>query len=256
MTEHVQIAIVGAGLSGLALAGVLHAHGMPATVFELDSSPTARRQGGQLDIHEDTGQHALRAAGLHDAFSHLVHVGAQSSRVLNHNNVLLHESIDRGQLRKLFLDALPNGAVCWGKKLSQAQPLPNAQHRLLFDDGSLTTCALLVGGDGAWSRVRPLVSEAKPTYVGISFVECYLPDANARQPACAEAVGSGSLFALAPGQGILAHKENSGSLHIYVAMRAPESWLSSIDFKDLDAAKRALSAKFEGWAPELRALID
>lgn len=266
MNEHVSIAIVGAGLSGLTLARVLHVNAIASTVFELDASPDARRQGGQLDIHDDTGQEALRAARLHDAFLKIVHGGAQASRVLSSDNVVLHTShddgtggrpeVDRGALRKLLLASLPEGVVRYGKKLTSVQALGEGKHALAFADGATVTCDLLVGGDGAWSRIRPLVSSALPAYVGISFVECYLPDAAVSRPACAKVVGDGSLFALAPDHGILAHKENDGSLHVYAAVRAPESWLSSVDFTDASAAKHAVLAKLEGWAPELRALIE
>ncbi|WP_434382351.1 FAD-dependent oxidoreductase [Melittangium boletus] len=266
MNEHVRIAIVGAGLSGLTLARVLHVHGIASTLFELEASPTARHQGGQLDIHEDTGQEALRAAGLHDAFLRLVHPGAQATRVLDRDGVLLHESVDdgtggrpevdRGQLRRLLLDALPQGLIRWGMKLVDARALGDGRHALRFADGSTVTCDLLVGGDGAWSRIRPLVSDVKPAYTGISFVECSVPDAAVKQPECARVVGDGALMALAPDHGFLGHKENTGSLHIYAAVRAPESWLSGIDFTDVPAARRALLARFEGWAPELRALVE
>ena len=233
---------------------------------QLDASPKARRQGGQLDIHEDTGQRALRDAGLHEAFLRLVHTGAQASRVLDQHNTLLHESIDdgtggrpevdRGQLRQLLLDSLPDGTVRWAKKLVEVEALDNGTHALRFDDHTTVTCDLLIGGDGAWSRIRPLVSPATPAYAGISFIEWYLPNAARDEPACAQVVGNGALFALAPDHGILAHKENSGSLHLYAAMRAPESWLSRTDFTNVPEGRQALLTQFEGWAPELRALIE
>ena len=266
MKEHLQIAIVGAGLSGLTLARVLQRNGIGCAIYELDASPTARRQGGQLDIHEDTGQAALRAAGLHDAFLRIVHTGAESSRVLDQHNALLHESfddgtggrpeVDRGQLRQLLLDSLTEGTVRWGKKLVGVQALDNGTHALSFEDHTSVACDLLIGGDGAWSRIRPLLSAATPGYTGISFVEWYMPNAAMNEPACAQVVGNGALFALAPDRGILAHKENNGSLHLYAAMRVPESWLPNIDFANAPQGRRALLAQFEGWAPELRALIE
>ncbi|MFP3561809.1 FAD-dependent monooxygenase, partial [Paraburkholderia sp. SIMBA_049] len=77
---------------------------------------------------------------------------------------------------------------------------------------------LLVGADGAWSKVRTLLSADEPAYVGVSFVETYLHDADRRFPATAEAVGAGGMFALEPGKGITAHREPAGVLHTYVQL--------------------------------------
>lgn len=266
MNEHVRIAIVGAGLSGLTLARVLHVNGIASTVFDLDASATARAQGGQLDIHHDTGQQALRACQLHDSFLEIVHTGAEATRVLNRKSEVLFEAhddgggsrpeVDRGQLRALLIASLPPGVIRWAKKLVEARPLGDGTHALRFGDGSTVTCDLVVGSDGAWSRIRPLVSGETPAYSGISFVECHLPNAAVTQPACAAVVGHGALFALAPDHGLLAHRERGGSLHVYAAIRAPESWLATIDFSDVAAAKRDVLQRFDAWSPELRALIE
>jgi 2-polyprenyl-6-methoxyphenol hydroxylase-like FAD-dependent oxidoreductase len=91
--------------------------------------------------------------------------------------------------------------IQWGRKVTDAQALDNGRHVLTFVDGLTETSYLLVGADGAWSKVRPRLSDAKPEYVGTSFVETYLRDADARHPAAAKAVVGGALFALAPGRG-------------------------------------------------------
>ena len=259
------VTIVGAGLGGLTLARVLHIHGIPATIYEAEPSAEARMQGGQLDIHEHNGQLALKAAGLFNEFLDLIREGGEATRVLDpHGKVLFDKPDDgmggrpevlRGDLRRILLDSLPAETIQWGKKLTAVVALGDSRHELAFADGSTVGADLLVGADGAWSKVRPRLSAAKPEYVGATFVETYLYDADKRHAAAAEAVGGGALFALAPGKGIFAHREAGGVLHTYVALNRPAEWIAGIDFTDAAAATARVAAEFDGWAPALTALI-
>ncbi|MEV6833263.1 FAD-dependent monooxygenase [Streptomyces sp. NPDC051133] len=262
---HHPVAVVGAGLGGLALARVLRVHGIEAALFDLEASPAARTQGGMLDIHEDSGQRALRAAGLYQEFRAHVHAGGQAVRVLDHRGTVrfaqsddgtgARPEIDRGDLRDLLLRALPEGTVRWGAKVTGARPLGDGRHEVTLADGTAFTTDVLVGADGAWSRIRPLLSPARPAYTGVSFVEADLVRADLRHPRGAAVVGGGMLFALGPGRGFLGHRETDGSLHVYVAVEAPEDWLDGIDFTDTEAAKAAVLKEFDGWDESLRALV-
>jgi 2-polyprenyl-6-methoxyphenol hydroxylase-like FAD-dependent oxidoreductase len=262
---NIPIAIIGAGLGGLTLARVLHVHGIAATVYEAEVSANARAQGGMLDIHENNGQLALKAAGLFDKFLDIIHAGGQATRVLAKDGKVLFEDSDdgtggrpevpRGELRRILLESLPADTVCWGHKVTTVSPIGGGRHMLTFADGSTVTTDLLVGADGAWSRVRPLLSEAIPAYVGTSFIETYLFGSVTRHKASAEAVGDGALFALAPGKGIAAHREPNGVLHTYVQLSKPKDWIDGIDFSDPEAALAKVAKEFDGWAPELTALI-
>ncbi|UIJ71106.1 NAD(P)/FAD-dependent oxidoreductase [Aurantimonas sp. HBX-1] len=260
-----SVAIIGAGLGGLVLARILYLHGIQATVFEADPAADARKQGGQLDIHVEDGQAALAAAGLNEAFQSIIHEGGQATRLVDDQGVLLFEQGDdgsggrpevlRGELRRILLESLPEGMVQWGRKLTAVASLGGGQHALTFEDGPTVTSDLLVGADGAWSKVRSLLSDAMPTYLGTSFVETWLFDVDLRHPATAEMAGPGAMFALTPGRGILVHREADAVLHAYIALTRPLDWFEGIEFAEPSIAKERIAAEFQGWAPELRSLI-
>ena len=266
-TSHIfpSVAIVGAGLGGLTLARVLHVNGISSTIYEVETSPDARAQGGLLDIHEYNGQIGLRTAGLLDEFQALALPGEDAKRVVSSSGSVLLDTagsigsakpeVGRGALRRLLIKSLPARAIQWGRKFAGAELLGGGQHRLHFADGTTATTNLLVGADGAWSRVRPLLSAAKPAYVGTTFVELQLLDGATRYKASADAIGSGTLMAVEPGKGILSHRYANGNLHTYVALNRPEGWLDSFDFSAPQAALERLAEEFTGWAPTLRALV-
>jgi 2-polyprenyl-6-methoxyphenol hydroxylase-like FAD-dependent oxidoreductase len=263
MTATPSITIVGAGLGGLTLARVLALSGIHATIYDLDASPTARPQGGMLDIHEDSGQRALREAGLFEQFLPLIQPGGEDMRVLDRNaTVRLAEEgeggrpeVERGALRDLLLSSLPEGMVRWGSKVTSIRALGGGRHQLTLGNGDVVDTELLIGADGAWSKVRPLVSAAVPIYSGLSFVEAHLTEADTRHPASAALVGRGSMFALGERKGMIAHRGAKGDLHVYIALMTPADWGASLDISKPAAIKAQLLKHFAGWDESLLALI-
>lgn len=259
------IAIVGAGLGGLTLARVLQAHGVAATIYEGEASATTRTQGGLLDIHEETGQVALRAAGLYDEFLTLVRPGEDAKRVVDRHGTILFDKpadrgsvrpeVDRGELRRLLIDSLTPGTIRWGHKLTSIRHRAAGGYDLTFTEGSAAHADIVIGADGAWSKVRPLLTPAEPLYSGTCFVEIALASDDQKSRASVAAIGSGTLMAVAPGQGIIAHRDADGGVSGYVALNKPEEWMRSIDFGDPAAGLRRLADEFDGWSPLLTAFV-
>ena len=261
-----SIAIVGAGLSGLVLARILQMHGVASTVYELDAAARAREQGGSLDMHEESGQHALREAGLYEQFRRLTHPQGESLRVFDKAGTLFIDhapeggeggrpEIDRTALRDLLIGSLDPGRIAWGHKVTAVRALDGGRRELAFADGTSTAAGLLVGADGTWSRVRPLLSAAQPEYCGISYLELRLSDAVTRHPRLAALVGPGIVFALSDNKAIMGH--GGRDIHLGASLRVPQDWVAGhgVDWSDTPAARAALLAEFGDWSSELTDLI-
>ncbi|MEG3087063.1 FAD-dependent oxidoreductase [Sphingomonas sp. PB4P5] len=259
------LTIIGAGLGGLMLACVLRRHGIAAVIYEAELSPQARAQGGLLDIHVQGGQRALADAGLLEAFYRLVRPGEDAKRVVDQDGAILLDrpgdpgssrpEVDRGDLRQLLITSLPGDAIRWGHKLDSLRATGAGRHCLGFANGTQVTVGLLIGADGAWSKVRSLLSEVRPGYTGTCFIETHLPAEDPRAAAAAATIGSGTLIAVAPGQGIMAHRNGDGSIHVYAALNRPESWVAAVRQAGPGAGPGQVAELFDRWAPPLRALI-
>jgi 2-polyprenyl-6-methoxyphenol hydroxylase-like FAD-dependent oxidoreductase len=261
-----RIAIIGAGLGGLVLARILQTRGIPSTVYELDVAADARKQGGFLDMHQESGQLALRTVGLYEEFRRLTQPQGEAMRVLDKAGTVFinhapengeggRPEIDRRTLRDLLIASLDPGTIVWNHKVTAVRSLGEGRHELSFAAGNRTMVDLVVGADGTWSKVRPLLSDAKPEYCGISYLELHLSDVEERHPDLAALVGPGIFFALADNKALMAH--GGGHIHLGASLRVPQDWTvkSGVDWSDAAALRDILLKEFADWSVDLKDLI-
>lgn len=263
-----KIAIIGAGPASLTLANILQSHSIPFTVYELDTSPHARNQGGTLDLHPQYGQLALKDARLWDAFiansrpeSDVMKVVAPSGDVLWDQNgpdarVVPDEDkfnsrpeIDRSKLMELLLAGLRPECVQWGHKLDSVVPADGERYDLHFANGKIERgYDLVVGADGAWSKVRNLLTTEKPHYSGICLVEFWKLDATKTNPWMCEYVGAGSCFSFGEGRSVQIQRIGDGSIRAYGCLRQPVTFLKDcgIDWDDAGSARKEYVERYFG----------
>jgi 2-polyprenyl-6-methoxyphenol hydroxylase-like FAD-dependent oxidoreductase len=264
-----RIAIIGAGPGGLTLARVLQTRNIPTTVFEKESHPNERSQGGTLDLHTESGQLAVHLAGLDEQFGTIARYEDQGTRVLNKEGQVLYKDeqdqetgdrpeVDRTELRAMLLDSLAPSVVRWGHNLRSVRQVNDGTHELVFENDLAESFDLVVGADGAWSRVRPLLSNATPTYAGVTFIEFGLNDVDRQHPALAQLVGHGSLLALSDNKGLIAQRNGHAHIRVYAAMRIPEKWetRNGFDAGNSQTARAWLLNYFSDWDQSLLAFIQ
>jgi 2-polyprenyl-6-methoxyphenol hydroxylase-like FAD-dependent oxidoreductase len=262
-----NIAIVGAGPGGLTLARMLYVRGIRSTLFERDAHALARPQGGTLDLDGTSGQFALEQAGLLEEFRQLARYEDQGMRVLDKYAGAHFDrpgdaadgrpEIDRTQLRDLLLASLPKEFVHWGHELQEVRPSEEETYDLVFENATAGPFDLVVGADGAWSKIRPLVSSYSPQYTGVTIIEFGIDDIDARYPSLAQLVGHGNLAAYGDdAKALIAQRNANAHVRVYAAMRMPEGWAGQhFNFSDPGKVREKLLSLYGDWAPELKDLI-
>jgi 2-polyprenyl-6-methoxyphenol hydroxylase-like FAD-dependent oxidoreductase len=262
MSSPPRIAIVGAGPGGLTLSRILHVHGIEAIVYERERYALERPQGGTLDLHAESGQFALVQAGLEQGFQRIARYEDQGTRVLDRDGRLLFEDadpsdgdrpeVDRTALRDLLLASLPVSAVCWGHGVQAVRPCDDLTWDLCFENGDVANVDLVVGADGTWSRVRPLLSHYQPEYIGLTFIEFGIDDVDRLHPAIAALVGRGKVDVVGDGKLIVAQRNANSHVRGYAIFRVPVGWVEQ-RFETSSSAtfRQGLLGEFAGWSEDV-----
>ncbi|KIX94108.1 uncharacterized protein Z520_10134 [Fonsecaea multimorphosa CBS 102226] len=275
-----SLAIIGAGPAGLTLARLLQVASVDIsiTIFEKDTSRTSRfMQGGTLDLHTDTGLAALKKAGLwEEALKHLRYEGEELFIADKNDTVIIHlkdqpkvksreskldyerPEIDREVLKDMLLDSVDSDWVKWGKTLQSIDPETGI---LSFRDGSTAgPFDLVVGADGAWSKVRHVLTDVRPHYSGICGFEGRIPNPDEQHPKLSKMVGKGSYFSYSDGKSLNAQRMSDRSIKTayYVKMEDNESWATDLlaAYGDNeDKLKEKILENYQDWTRQQKELV-
>ena len=196
-----HVIIIGGGIGGLCLAQGLKRNGISVAVYERDESPDSRLQGYRLNI-EPVGTQALHACLPGELWDVLVATAGDPGPRMGVFDEQLrelmqedepgaasdaahaHYAVSRVTLRHLLLAGLDN-VVQFNKQFVRYEATPESV-TAFFSDGTSATGRLLVGADGARSRVRrqrlPQAREVQVPAVGIGGKLPLTPETSAWLP--------------------------------------------------------------------------
>lgn len=174
-----EIAVVGAGIGGLAVAGFLTRAGVRVTVYEqarrfervgagIQMSPNAMRVLRALGLEDRLRTAAFtpptwshRAGDTGELLGDLV-LGAEAEARFGAPYLVLH----RGDLHEALQSVVPPEQVRFRHRLTGIESA-GSRLRLRFDDGSEAEADAVVGADGVHSRVRELLlGPERPRFTG------------------------------------------------------------------------------------------
>ncbi|WWD02817.1 hypothetical protein V865_000859 [Kwoniella europaea PYCC6329] len=278
MTSTQPIVIVGAGPSGLLLAKYLEQNHVPVVVYESDPHADYRPQGGTLDLHEDTGLLALKETGLLGEARGMMRSEGEAMKVVDKTGkIWLDENvqeelatsnvkdveqdeevrgrpeIDRTDLRNLLIRSLSPSTIKWDHKIHSILPLSHSSYQLSFVDKPSITTPYLVGADGAFSLVRPLLHDIQPQYSGISMYELDIPPSNLTSH-LEGYIGKGALMMLDEGKAVMPQMNSGRRCKVYLALKVPIDWQRLNPLPEIHE-REWLCELFEGWTEEVKEII-
>ncbi|KAK9457174.1 salicylate hydroxylase [Dipodascopsis uninucleata] len=250
-----RIAIVGGGPSGLALGRLLYQRGIGATIYELRPKPTPvdiAKPSGMLDLHEESGLRVMRECGLWHDFQAALGDCSEACRILDTQGKVMHTDegelesrpeIARNALTNLLRHSVPSDLIQWNHKITTVRSNRNATTgatEITLDLGTrgAATYDFVVGADGAWSRVRQLLSNVLPFYSGAQLLMATVRHVSTQYPHLVELCGSGMMNALGNCNGIMTHRGPQDSIRVYAAVSTPqEHWVAATGLTGKTAAE-------------------
>jgi 6-hydroxynicotinate 3-monooxygenase len=179
MDRKTRIAVVGAGLAGLTVAGLLQRSGFPVVVYE--QAPAFSRIGAGIILganaakvlrHLNVERGLVRVGIRPDAFVSRSWDTGETTYELQFDAAIEARfdgpfvNVHRADLHQLLLDALEPGTVRLGHDIADVEETAGGGLRLSFKNGAVAEADLAIGADGIRSRMRDIIlGPASPRFV-------------------------------------------------------------------------------------------
>lgn len=239
-----HIAIVGAGIGGLALAHALHRYGFSITLVE--QADTLSEVGSGIGIWEN-GLEALGAIGLrqsvearglpwskYEILRSNKSARVKDTRILSKDGTTAPLMIKRGHLFGVLKDALPQSInLITGFKVRHLN-----EHVLKAEDGRQVTADVIIGADGADSIIRTQLTAKTPKF---------------RHQICFRGIASNV------GENLTAAEVYDSRVHRIGYFRLPENqtyWFDIMDSETPNADFSSVETDLKLIHPNLGELID
>lgn len=261
-----DIALVGAGIGGLAAAACLLQRGHQVRVYEqaagvsevgaaVQMSANAVKVLAQLGLQDTLEQHGVKPESFqflrHDTgeLLHQIVLGEEHRKRHGHTYYQIHRvDLHQGLMRAVL--AMDPQALVLGKR-AQAVQESASQASVRFEDGSEAHAELVVGCDGIKSVVRRhVVDDSPPVFTGQVAWRLAIPIeriAPELRPPLASSIWCGP-----KNHAVMYYMRGGRVLNFVGCVERPweeESWTARKPWSEL-------SADYEGWHPMVRAPIE
>ena len=251
-----KIAILGGGPGGLTLASLLSSQDFSSDIsyriFDLRPRPSAEQlslPSGSLDLHAESGLLALSACNLSAQFQALKQECSEASIIADAQGKV-HWSDDgfgerpeiaRNKLTELLSSVVPDERVRWGCKVvgvvqdGAANPSGKREWIVKYKSAQPSNIEseaepiseepfdLIIGADGAHSRIRSLLTPIQPYYSSISCITLTIPRISTLYPHLSTTIGTGSFSAMGHRKAVMSQRGAGDSARIYLMLHTSSS---------------------------------